>query len=173
MEIRHKLSKEEFEEGIKILWAIWENRNKRWNNLPVMEGARQIDWVLNSYPTNTSNRDLLCTEKTTPATDLALDNGKEGVGLGFIWRDLCGKPIAANIIFIPQICSVILVEAEAVLAAMKACPIETISYFEIRTDCKQLVDGFKKEDNNLSDVCIIYNKIKRHSVFLFVQSSIL
>ncbi|KAM6584752.1 hypothetical protein CsatB_011754 [Cannabis sativa] len=70
MEIRHKLSKEEFEEVIKILWAIWENRNKRWNNLPVMEGARLIDWVLNSYPTNTSNRDLLCTEKTTPATNL-------------------------------------------------------------------------------------------------------
>uniref|UniRef100_A0A803NSJ4 Reverse transcriptase n=1 Tax=Cannabis sativa TaxID=3483 RepID=A0A803NSJ4_CANSA len=52
----------------------------------------------------------------------AMDPGKEGVGLGYIWRDWCGNPIAAGMVFLPQFCSVLLAEAEAVLAAMKARP---------------------------------------------------
>ncbi|KAF4384928.1 hypothetical protein F8388_010526 [Cannabis sativa] len=182
MEIRHKLSKVEFEEVIKIFWAIWENRNKHWNNLPVLEGARLIEWVLNNYPPSNNHNISLCTEKTEPKKalsrwlappngvycvncDAAMDPGKEGVGLGYIWRDWCGNSIAAGMVFLPKICSVLLAEAEAVLTAMKASPLETSSHFEVRTDCKQLADGFKLDNNDLSDVCIIYNKIKRHHRF--------
>uniref|UniRef100_A0A803Q6L7 Reverse transcriptase n=1 Tax=Cannabis sativa TaxID=3483 RepID=A0A803Q6L7_CANSA len=182
MEIRHKLSKVEFEEAIKIFWAIWENRNKRWNNLPVLEGTRLIEWVLNNYPPSNNHHISLCPDKTEPKEalsrwlappngvycvncDAAMNPGKEGVGLGYIWRDWCGNPIAAGMVFLPKICSVLLAEAEAVLTAMKASPLETSSHFEVRTDCKQLVDGFKLDNNDLSDVSIIYNKIKHHHHF--------
>uniref|UniRef100_A0A803PZC0 RNase H type-1 domain-containing protein n=1 Tax=Cannabis sativa TaxID=3483 RepID=A0A803PZC0_CANSA len=91
--------------------------------------------------------------------------GKEGVGLGFIWRDWSGKIIAACMIYIPTICSVILSEAEAIFTALKACPIDSSSFFEIRTDRKRLVDEFKEEGSNLSYVSLVFNKIKRHQRF--------
>ncbi|KAF4370557.1 hypothetical protein F8388_020143 [Cannabis sativa] len=166
--IRHQLCKEESEEVIKILWAIWENRNRLWNKLPVMDGARLIDWVLNSYPNSVSHREKNSSLMPAPDTkqscwlpppqgvycvhcDAALNPGKEGMGLGFIWRDWSGNNIAA----------------EAVLAALKDCPIDTSSCFEIRTDCKKLVDAFKDEGNILTTVSLVLNKIKRHQCFPF------
>uniref|UniRef100_A0A803NHF9 RNase H type-1 domain-containing protein n=1 Tax=Cannabis sativa TaxID=3483 RepID=A0A803NHF9_CANSA len=118
VEFRHQLSKEEFEEVIKILWAIWENRNRQWNKLPVMDGARLIDWVLNSYPNSARSREKNCRQMPTPATN-------------------------------------------------QACPIDNSNFFEIRTDCKRLVDEFKEEGSNLSDVSLVFNKIKRHQRFPF------
>ncbi|KAF4349573.1 hypothetical protein G4B88_017072 [Cannabis sativa] len=49
-------------------------------------------------------------------------------------------------LFLPTICSVVHAEAEAIVAALKACPIGGSRVFEIRSDCKMLVDGFKEKD---------------------------
>ncbi|KAF4357906.1 hypothetical protein F8388_005387 [Cannabis sativa] len=170
VEFRQQLSKEEFEEVIKVLWAIWENRNRQWNKLPVMDETRLIEWgeklQTNSYTCYSSGalvgppEGIYCVH-----CDAALNLGKEGVGLGFIWRDWSGKIIAACMIYIPTICSVILSEAEAIFTALKACPIDSSSFFEIRTDCKRLVDEFKEEGSNLSYVSLVFNKIKCHQRF--------
>ncbi|KAF4396943.1 hypothetical protein F8388_004911 [Cannabis sativa] len=38
--LKEKLTRSEFEDSLKIMWAIWENRNRKWNKLPVMNGAQ-------------------------------------------------------------------------------------------------------------------------------------
>ncbi|KAF4371631.1 hypothetical protein G4B88_009501 [Cannabis sativa] len=152
VEFRQQLSKEEFEEVIKVLWAIWENRNRQWNKLPVMDETRLIEWVLNSYPISARSREKNYRQIPIPATHLGR------------W-DWSGKIIAACMIYIPTICSVILSEAEAIFTALKACPIDSSSFFEIRTDCKRLVDEFKEEGSNLSYVSLVFNKIKCHQRF--------
>uniref|UniRef100_A0A803NWD2 RNase H type-1 domain-containing protein n=1 Tax=Cannabis sativa TaxID=3483 RepID=A0A803NWD2_CANSA len=150
--------------------------------MPVMNGARLIDSVFNSYPNSTRCRVKDSKQTPIPATDhgrwlapprvcvhcdAALKPGKEGVGLGFIWRNWSGNIISAGMIFLPNICSVVLSEAKAIVAALKACPIGGSGFFEIRCDCKVLVDGFKEKGSQLSDVSLVINKIKRHQLFPF------
>ncbi|KAF4398230.1 hypothetical protein G4B88_009846 [Cannabis sativa] len=43
VEFRYKLAKEEFEDVVKVLWAIWENRNRQWTNQHYMHGARLLE----------------------------------------------------------------------------------------------------------------------------------
>ncbi|KAF4357726.1 hypothetical protein G4B88_023184 [Cannabis sativa] len=97
----------------------------------------------------------------------ALFPGTEGVGLGFIWTDWTGKIMAAGMHFLPHLCSVFIAEAEAVLAALKNCPIDTSSSFEVRTNCKKLVDEFNGDCNSLTMARPVINKIKRHQRFPF------
>uniref|UniRef100_A0A803PIU4 RNase H type-1 domain-containing protein n=1 Tax=Cannabis sativa TaxID=3483 RepID=A0A803PIU4_CANSA len=175
MEFRNKLSRAEFEEVIKVFWAIWENRNRHWNQKHVMNGARLIEWVFNSYPNPTTVKEKDC--KITPSLpyngvvasryfcvncDVAVIPGKEGVGLGFIWRDWTGTTLSAGMPFLPSICPAVIAEAEAVAAAMKASPIGAHQQFEIRSDYKVLVESFKDTGSPLSDVSLVINKIKRH-----------
>ncbi|XP_060961857.1 uncharacterized protein LOC133032054 [Cannabis sativa] len=179
-EFNNKLSTVEFEEVIKILWAIWENRNRKRNNKQVMNGERLIDWVFNSYsppvinpkqgtPTPEINKEgtwlsppegMVCVH-----CDVAVILGQVGVGLGFVWRDWKGNTLSAGMSFLPAICPTIMAEAEAIAAALKASPIGENQAFEIRTDCKLLVESFKVKENTLSDVNIVINKIKRHQIF--------
>ncbi|KAF4366562.1 hypothetical protein F8388_004226 [Cannabis sativa] len=150
--------------------------------MPVMNGARLIDSVFNSYPNSTRCRVkiaskllflLLTMGVGWPPQGfgftamLLLNPGKEGVGLGFIWRNWSGNILSAGMIFLPNICSVVLSEAKAIVAALKACPIGGSRFFEIRCDCKVLVDGFKEKGSQLSDVSLVINKIKRHQLFPF------
>ncbi|KAF4352252.1 hypothetical protein F8388_003649 [Cannabis sativa] len=67
--------------------------------------------------------------------DAELIPGTAGVGLGFMWTDWNGKILAAGMYFLPHFCSVTIAEAEAILAALKSCPIDTSNQFEVRTDC--------------------------------------
>ncbi|KAF4367318.1 hypothetical protein F8388_025736 [Cannabis sativa] len=178
VEIRHHLSKDEFEE---------ENRNRLWNHLPTMKSDRLIEWVLNSYPNPATISKDRCSDISTPKANLncwqapppppdgvycvycdaALFPGTEGVGLGFIWTDWTGKIMAAGMHFLPHLCSVFIAEAEAVLAALKNCPIDTSSSFEVRTNCKKLVDEFNGDCNSLTMARPVINKIKRHQRFPF------
>ncbi|KAF4355891.1 hypothetical protein G4B88_030282 [Cannabis sativa] len=180
VEFKNKLSKEEFEEVITILWAIWENRNRKWNKKQVMNGARLIDWVLNSYsPQITTPKQGDITPEIhndgtwlTPPEgiacvhcDAAVIPGQVGVGLGFVWGDWNGITLSTGMVFVPAICPAIMAEAEAIAAALKASPIGENQAFEIRTDCKLLVESFKVKDDMLSDVSIVISKIKRHQIF--------
>ncbi|KAF4379882.1 hypothetical protein G4B88_021015 [Cannabis sativa] len=132
VEIRHQLSKEEFEE----LYRYPEGQSE----------------LLAGPPDG-----VYCVH-----CDAALIPGKEGVGLGFIWTNWSGKIMAAGMQFLPHLCSVIIAEAEAVLAALKDYLIDTNSRFEVRTDCKKLVDEFNGDCDSLITVRPVINKIKRH-----------
>ncbi|KAF4400227.1 hypothetical protein G4B88_019436 [Cannabis sativa] len=182
VEIKHHLSIDEFEEVIKICWAIWENRNRLWNHLPTMKGERLIDWVLNSYPKPTTitvdhcsnishQKDRVHGWQAPPEgvycvyCDAALIPGRVGVGLGFIWTDWKAKIQAAGMCFLPHCSSVTCAEAEAILAALTSCPIDTNNQFEVRTDCKQLVDEFNGGSDSLTMDRSAINKIKRHQRF--------
>uniref|UniRef100_A0A803QD63 Reverse transcriptase n=1 Tax=Cannabis sativa TaxID=3483 RepID=A0A803QD63_CANSA len=50
MSLQNRLDKSEFEEAIKVMWAILENRNRKWNKLPTMNGIQLLDWVFSAYP---------------------------------------------------------------------------------------------------------------------------
>uniref|UniRef100_A0A803PUH4 Reverse transcriptase n=1 Tax=Cannabis sativa TaxID=3483 RepID=A0A803PUH4_CANSA len=182
VEIKHHLSIDEFEEVIKISWAIWENRNRLWNHLPTMKGERLIEWELNSYPKPTTitidrcnnishQKDRLHGWQAPPEgvycvyCDAVLFPGTVGVGLGFIWTDWKAKIQAAGMCFLPHCSSVTIAEAEAILAALTSCPIDTNNQFEVRTDCKQLVDEFNGGSDSLTMDRSVINKIKRHQRF--------
>ncbi|KAF4351246.1 hypothetical protein F8388_003023 [Cannabis sativa] len=66
VEFQQKLAKEEFEDVIKVLWAIWENRNRQWNHFPYMSGPRLLDWVFSSYP-NSDCRENQNNQTSAPA----------------------------------------------------------------------------------------------------------
>ncbi|KAF4367234.1 hypothetical protein G4B88_026741 [Cannabis sativa] len=91
--------------------------------------------------------------------------GAVGVGLGFIWTDWKAKIQAAGMCFLPHCSSVTIAEAEAILAALTSCPIDTNNQFEVRTDCKQLVDEFNGGSDSLTMDRSVINKIKRHQRF--------
>ncbi|KAF4394805.1 hypothetical protein F8388_015711 [Cannabis sativa] len=76
--------------------------------------------------------------------------GAVGVGLGFMWTDWKAKIQAAGMCFLPHCSSVTIAEAEAILAALTSCPIDTNNQFEVRTDCKQLVDEFNGGSDSLT-----------------------
>ncbi|KAF4359928.1 hypothetical protein G4B88_028679 [Cannabis sativa] len=97
--------------------------------------------------------------------DAALFPGAVGVGLGFIWTDWKAKIQAAGMCFLPHCSSVTIAEAEAILAALTSCPIDTNNQFEVRTDCKQLVDEFNGGSDSLTMDRSVINKIKRHQRF--------
>uniref|UniRef100_A0A803Q6D6 Reverse transcriptase zinc-binding domain-containing protein n=1 Tax=Cannabis sativa TaxID=3483 RepID=A0A803Q6D6_CANSA len=101
--LKEHLDKSEFEEAIKIMWAIWENRNRYWNKLPVMNGIQLLDWIFTAYPNSRKRKEQPTTldmkhqqpkKWIRPPTghisincDAAMNTGTAGVGTGFIWRD--------------------------------------------------------------------------------------
>uniref|UniRef100_A0A803P910 RNase H type-1 domain-containing protein n=1 Tax=Cannabis sativa TaxID=3483 RepID=A0A803P910_CANSA len=130
VEFRQKLAREEFEDVIKVLWAIWENRNRQWNNQPYMSRAQFF-----------------------------------GVGLGYIWRDWSGNIVSTGMKFLPVCCPVIVAEAKAVVSALQDRPMTMYNSYEIRSDCKQLVDDISANDSFLGTAQPIVNQIKRHLGF--------
>ncbi|KAF4360260.1 hypothetical protein F8388_020551 [Cannabis sativa] len=174
--LKAKLNMNEFEDAIKIMWAIWENRNRKWNNLHVMNGAQLLDWVFSAYPGSstpvkndmTTNMEL---SKTThwirpPAgyiavnCDAAMNSGAAGIGTGFIWRNWDGKLLIAGMNYSNRCCSVDMAEAWAILEALNNMPNTTDSPMEIQSDCKHLVDKIMNQDNHLTAVNTIIHQIR-------------
>ncbi|KAF4391669.1 hypothetical protein F8388_005434 [Cannabis sativa] len=137
VEFKHKLAKEEFEDVVKVLWAIWENRNRQWTNQHTMHGARLLEWVFNSYPRETHGQESLAkmhsaTENNqwqTPPDgtycvhcDAALKPNQEGVGIGYVWQDWKGNILSAGMKYKPIYCNVNIAEAQAVAAALQDKP---------------------------------------------------
>ncbi|KAF4363716.1 hypothetical protein G4B88_030215 [Cannabis sativa] len=166
VEFRQKLAREEFEDVIKVLWAIWENRNRQWNNQPYMNGARLLDWVFSSYPRDeyTCERGIITTVPSVVPKDhwsappvgtycvhcdAAIQPNQAGVGLGYIWRDWSGNIVSTGMKFLPVCCPVIVAEAKAVVSALQDRPMTMYNSYEIRSDCKQLVDDISANDSFL------------------------
>ncbi|KAF4391976.1 hypothetical protein F8388_004305 [Cannabis sativa] len=180
VEFKHKLAKEEFEDVVKVLWAIWENRNRQWTNQHIMNGARLLDWVFNSYPREIHGQENLtkmhpAAEKNqwqTPPVgtycvhcDAALKPNQEGVGIGYVWQDWKGNILSAGMKYQPIFCNVNIAEAQAVAAALNDKPKSVHHPFEIRTDSKLLVDAIVHNGNSLDDMKPVVNQIKRHPDF--------
>ncbi|KAF4385133.1 hypothetical protein F8388_014266 [Cannabis sativa] len=180
VEFKHKLAKEEFEDVVKVLWAIWENRNRQWTNQHIMNGARLLDWVFNSYPREIHGQENLT--KMHPAAeknqwqippvvtycvhcDAALKPNQEGVGIGYVWQDWKGNILSAGMKYQPIFCNVNIAEAQAVAAALNDKPKSVHHPFEIRTDSKLLVDAIVHNGNSLDDMKPVVNQIKRHPNF--------
>ncbi|KAF4384569.1 hypothetical protein F8388_003876 [Cannabis sativa] len=150
-----KLSKSEFEDVIRVMWALWENRNRKWNHLPVMNGVQLLDWVFTSYPASTrKSGEALNPLMTSPPISM------RSVGVGFLWRGWEGNLIPAGMVYIPSQCSVVVAKAWVILEALKVLPgIETRPY-EIQLDCKMVVEALKNPKNQLSAVGTILHQIK-------------
>uniref|UniRef100_A0A803NFP7 Reverse transcriptase zinc-binding domain-containing protein n=1 Tax=Cannabis sativa TaxID=3483 RepID=A0A803NFP7_CANSA len=84
--LHNRLGQTEFEDAIKVMWAIWENRNRKWNKLPNMNGVQLLDWVFSAYPRDTTQRKATIQESN-------------GVGLGFIWRNWQGEIMIAGMVY--------------------------------------------------------------------------
>ncbi|KAF4378595.1 hypothetical protein F8388_005541 [Cannabis sativa] len=174
--LKEKIDKSEFEDAIKIMWAIWENRNRNWNKLPVMNGIQLLEWIFSAYPGSKFNDENakkptlkpqhLKNWKRPPTgcisvnCDAAMQTGAASVGAGFIWRDWEGKTMLAGMVYFPSCCSVEMAEAWAILEALKRQPYTATSPIEIQSDCKQIVDAIKDQDNHLSVVSTILHQIK-------------
>ncbi|KAF4366147.1 hypothetical protein F8388_014865 [Cannabis sativa] len=148
VEFRQKLAREEFEDVIKVLWAIWENRNRQWNNQPYMNGPRLLDWVFSSYPReeHTCDSGILTTVPSIVPTehwpappvgtycvhcDATIQPNQPGVGLGYIWLDWSGNIVSAGMKFLPVCCPVIVAEAKAVITALQDRPMTVYNSYEI------------------------------------------
>ncbi|XP_030477912.1 uncharacterized protein LOC115694949 [Cannabis sativa] len=175
--LREKLSRSEFEDSLKIMWAIWENRNRKWNKLPVMNGAQVLDLVFIAYPNSNSNpSDDVKNRVASPSNpthwqaphwgricancDAAMNPNQIGVGIGFLWPDWNGKVLTAGIVYIPSSCLVLVAEAWAILEAIKGRPSTDTRPFEIQSDCKAVVEAIKNQDNQLSVAGTLLHQIK-------------
>ncbi|KAF4368373.1 hypothetical protein F8388_019090 [Cannabis sativa] len=161
---KEQLDKSEFEDAIKIMWAIWENRNRNWNKLPVMNGIQLLEWILSAYPGSNSIDENAMKPTLKPQhlkqwkrpptgcisvnCDAAMHTGAAGVGTGFIWRDWEGKIMLAD------------GRGLGHSGSTQKQPYTTTSPIEIQSDCKQLVDAIKDQDNHLSAVNTILHQIK-------------
>ncbi|KAF4356996.1 hypothetical protein G4B88_025133 [Cannabis sativa] len=182
VDFRQKLAREEFEDVIKVLWAIWENRNRQGNNQPYMNGARLLEWVFNSYPREISGKECLPTMHPTAPKDqwqappvgtycvhcdAAIQPDQAGVGLGYIWRDWLGNIVSAGMHYLHVCCTVPIAEAKAVITALQNKPKNLQSPYEIRSDCKQLVEEILAIDSSTGDIQLVVNQIKRHPQFSY------
>uniref|UniRef100_A0A803PLN3 Reverse transcriptase domain-containing protein n=1 Tax=Cannabis sativa TaxID=3483 RepID=A0A803PLN3_CANSA len=174
--LKEQLDKSEFEDAIKIMWAIWENRNRHWNKLPVMNGIQLLEWIFKAYPDlsyreeepqNLTLKHQHLKHWIRPPTgcislncDAAINTGTTGVGTGFIWREWEGKILLAGMVYSHSCCSVEMAEAWAILEALKHQPHTTNIPLEIQSDCKYIVDAIKDRDKNLSAVSTLMHQIK-------------
>ncbi|XP_060974461.1 uncharacterized protein LOC133039585 [Cannabis sativa] len=180
VEFRYKLAKEEFEDVVKVLWAIWVNRNRQWTNQHYMHGARLLEWVFSSYPKENHGKESLPNVHSAAHTDqwqappvgtycvhcdAAIQLNQEGVGIGYVWRDWLGNIISTGMKYTPVCCSVTIAEAQAVVAALQDRPKSLHQLFEIRSDCKLLVDAISANGSSLGDMQPVVNQIKRHPEF--------
>uniref|UniRef100_A0A803PQK6 RNase H type-1 domain-containing protein n=1 Tax=Cannabis sativa TaxID=3483 RepID=A0A803PQK6_CANSA len=95
--------------------------------------------------------------------DAAMTNDTAGVGTGFIWRDWEGNLLLAGMVYHQSCCSVEMVEAWAILEALKHQPHTANMAIEIQSDCKKIVDEIQHRDNKLSAACVssVYLNVKR------------
>ncbi|KAF4372779.1 hypothetical protein F8388_000946 [Cannabis sativa] len=164
LDFRNKLFKFEFEDVIKVLWALWEKQNRHWSNMPYMNGTKLLEWVFSKNPSPTTKmcgdsnphsalssqqvrwlappEGVICTHG-----NVALKPGKVGVGIGFVWGDWCGNLISAGMTFLPSYCTVAVAEAWAIFEALKALLNNETRSFEIRLDCKMVVEAVKEKEN--------------------------
>ncbi|KAF4382638.1 hypothetical protein F8388_015466 [Cannabis sativa] len=166
--LRAKLSRTEFEDALKIMWAIWENRNRKWNKLHVMNGIQLLDWVFTAYPP--ASRNQMEEEKKKMASpsnpihwqaphvgkicvncDAAMIPNQIGVGIGFIWRDWHGNVLNAGMIYIHSSCSINVAETWAIVEALKKHPRSETRPVEIQSDCKSVVEALKNQNTYWSD----------------------
>ncbi|KAF4366980.1 hypothetical protein F8388_022768 [Cannabis sativa] len=166
--LREKLSRNEFEDALKIMWAIWENRNRKWNKLHVMNGIQLLDWVFTTYPPASSNPMEEETKKVASPSnpmhwqaphvgkicvncDAAMIPNQIGVGVGFIWRDWNGNVLNVGMIYIHSSCSINVAEAWEIHEALKKHPRSETRPVEIQSDCKAVVEALKNQNNKWSD----------------------
>ncbi|KAF4396746.1 hypothetical protein F8388_004714 [Cannabis sativa] len=116
------------------------NRNRLWNHLPTMKGERLIEWVLNSYPKPTTITIDRCSNISHQKDSVVSRGSRRWFGVHV--DRLEGQNSGSS--------SVTIAEAEAILAALTSCPIDTNNQFEVRTDCKQLVDEFNGGSDSLT-----------------------
>uniref|UniRef100_A0A803Q138 CCHC-type domain-containing protein n=1 Tax=Cannabis sativa TaxID=3483 RepID=A0A803Q138_CANSA len=81
--------------------------------------------------------------------DAAIQPNQAGVGLGYIWRDWSGNIVSAGMKFLPVCCPVIVAKAKAVVAALQDRLKTMHNTYEIKSDCKQLVDDISANDSFL------------------------
>ncbi|KAF4391449.1 hypothetical protein G4B88_005520 [Cannabis sativa] len=145
--LKEHLDKSEFEEAIKIMWAIWENRNRYWNKLPVMNGIQLLDWIFTAYP-DSKNR------KEQPTTlDMKHQQPKKWI------RPPTGH-ISINCDAAMNTGTAGMAEAWAILEALKHQPHTANMPLEIQSDCKKIVDAIKNRDNKLSAVSTLLHQIQ-------------
>ncbi|KAF4395958.1 hypothetical protein F8388_013127 [Cannabis sativa] len=159
VEFRQKLAREEFEDVIKVFSSYPRDISGK-ESLPTVHSAAPKDqWP--APPVGT-----YCVH-----CDAAIQPNQVGVGLGYIWRDWSGNIVSAGMHYLPVCCTVPVAEAKAVVAALQDRPKNMHNPYEIKSDCKQLVDKISGNDSFLGDIQPIVNQIKRHPSFSFVQSS--
>ncbi|KAF4401824.1 hypothetical protein G4B88_013111 [Cannabis sativa] len=138
--VEQRVYRSEFEDTIKVLWSIWENRNRKWNQLPSMNGQQLLNWVFNAYPKVTTVDPMVVQKKADAPpnlkhwippesgcicvnSDATIKDNAVGVGLG--------------------LCSIKMAEAWALLEALKKPPAADTSQIAVQTDCRLLVEEIK------------------------------
>ncbi|KAF4381222.1 hypothetical protein G4B88_015488 [Cannabis sativa] len=160
VEFRQKLAREEFEDVIKVFSSYPRDINGK-ESLPTVHSAAPKDqWP--APPVGTS-----CVH-----CDAAIQPNQVGVGLGYIWRDWSGNIVSAGMHYLPVCCTVPVAEAKAVVAALQDRPKNMHNPYEIKLDCKQLVDKISANDSFLGDIQPIVNQIKRHPGFSYCKKFI-
>ncbi|KAF4384273.1 hypothetical protein F8388_010518 [Cannabis sativa] len=99
--------------------------------------------------------------------DAAVQPNQAGVGLGYVWRDWLGNIVFAGMNYIPACCTVTVAEAKAVVAPIQDRPKSLHQSYEIRSDCKLLVDAISANGSSLGDMQPVVNQIKRHPEFSY------
>ncbi|KAF4353445.1 hypothetical protein F8388_005047 [Cannabis sativa] len=166
----------EFEDIVKVLWAIWENRNRKWNHLPSMNRQQLMNWLFSAYPKATTTETIAVQKEAgvppnqkhwIPPTsgcicvnsDAAVLDNVAGVGLGFIWRKADGQLLSAGMIYMHSICSVKMAEAWAILEALKTPPAAETNQIEIQMYCRMLVEEIKDQGKRFTAESNIIHKI--------------
>ncbi|KAF4400725.1 hypothetical protein G4B88_001280 [Cannabis sativa] len=185
MAIKQTNTKYEFEDTIKVMWAIWENRNRKWQQLPSMNDQQLIYWVFSAYPNVLKagsdgiqqEADITINMKqwNPPATecicvncDAAVVDKVAGMGLGYIWRKTDGQILAAGQIYRNGICLAKMAEAWAILEALKNPPAEATNTIEVQSDCRVLVEEINNMDQHHSAESNLLHQI--HNVLANFQT---
>ncbi|KAF4352753.1 hypothetical protein F8388_003406 [Cannabis sativa] len=139
VEFRQKLAREEFEDVIKVFSSYPRDEYicERGIITTVHSVVPKDHWP--APPVGT-----YCVH-----CDAAIQPNQAGVGLGYIWRDCSGNIVSASMKFLLVCCPVIVAKAKAVVAALQDRPKTMHNNYEIRSDCKQLVDDISANDSFL------------------------
>ncbi|XP_030487056.2 uncharacterized protein LOC115703971 [Cannabis sativa] len=175
--LEQTINRQDFEDAIKILWEIWENRNRKWNQLPCMNKQQLLNWVFSAYPNGYTEAvpainheaDLNSHQKQwiPPASgsicvncDAAVVDNTPGVGIRFIWRRADGQMISAGMRYLNSCCSPKTAEAWALWEALNNLPATETSRIEVQSDCRLLVEEITSKNRSLTADSTIIHKIK-------------
>ncbi|XP_060958282.1 uncharacterized protein LOC133030087 [Cannabis sativa] len=140
-----------------LLMSLEKKLDRKWNQLPIMNGIQLLTWIFSAYPHSNPHGDIALKPEATHPTimkqwqppekgsicvncDAALHENLIGVGIGFIWRNWEGQIISAGMIYMPSMCTVEMAEAWAILEAIKRAPAAAKGPIEIQSDCRAVVD---------------------------------